>query len=87
MDVKLTTEEIAEIEKIVSEQNCPCDFECYKSGFNDLCGAVLGPMLDSKHSVVCKDENTKTCRYSLAFGSTFICTCPLRRYIANHFHK
>ena len=87
MDRKLTTEEIEEIEKIMSKQECPLDFKCYKSGFNDLCGAVFGPMLDSEQSVVCKDENRKTCHYSLPFGSTTICTCPLRCYIASHFHK
>ena len=87
MGVKLTREEINTIANIISEQECPSDFKCYKSGFEDMCGALLGPMLDSEQSVVCKDENTKTCRYSVPFGSTNICTCPLRRYVASHFHK
>ena len=87
MDRKLTPEEIEEIEKIISEQECPLDFKCYKSGFEDMCGALLGPILDSVQCVECVDEKAETCRYSSPFGTTFTCTCPMRRYIASHFHK
>ena len=88
MDVKLTKDEIDEIAKIFSEQECPFDFKCYKSGFEDLCGAALGPILDTGRPIVeCIDENAKQCHFSSPFGSTFICACTMRCYIAKHFHK
>jgi hypothetical protein len=88
MNVKLKPDEIDEIAKIIGGQKCPFDFRCYKSGFKDLCGAVLGPILDSGNPVVeCVDEKAKKCRYSSPFGSTFVCACPMRCYIARHFHK
>jgi hypothetical protein len=84
MNIKLTAEEIDTIAKIISEQECPFDFICYKSRFEDLCAAIL----DSGGRVVeCVDENAKTCRHSSPFGSTFICACPMRCYIATQFHK
>lgn len=84
MQIILTTEEIDTIADIISKQDCPLDFKCYKSGFKDLCGAILDP--DGK-VVECVDENSKKCRYSSPFGSTFLCACPMRHYIASHFHK
>ena len=83
MNVKLTTEEIDTIANIISEQECPFDFKCYKSGFEDLCGAILDP---GGEVVECGDENAKKCPYSSPFGKTFICTCLMRCYIAKHFH-
>ena len=84
MDLKLTEEEIDTIASIISKQDCPLDFKCYKSGFEDLCGAIL----DSDGMVVeCIDENATKCRYSSPFGSSFICACPMRIYIARHFRK
>lgn len=84
MTNKLTIEDIDAISNIFSKQDCPLDFKCYKSGFKDLCGAIL----DSDGRVVqCIDENAKKCRHSSPFGSTFICACPMRCHIARHFHK
>jgi len=84
MNVKLSVDKIDTIANIISKQDCPLDFKCYKSGFEDLCGVIL----DSGGMVVeCIDENAKKCRHSSTFGSTFICACPMRRYIAREFHK
>ena len=88
MKVKPTIDQIDEIAKIISKQECPFDFKCYKSGFEDLCGAVLGPILDTGSPIVeCIDENRKQCRHSSPFASAFICTCPLRCYIARNFRR
>lgn len=84
MMVKLTIDEIETIEEIFSKQDCPLDFICYKSGFEDICGAIM----DSDGMVVeCVDENAKECHHSSPFGSTFLCACPMRLYIAREFHK
>ena len=88
MDVKLTLDQIDEITNIISNQECPFDFNCYKSGLKNLCGAVLGPILDTGRPVVeCVDEKKSQCRYSSPFANTYICTCPMRCYIARRFYR
>jgi len=84
MTIKLTIQEIDEIQKIISKYNCPFDFRCYKSGFKDLCGTML---VHDGRLVECVDENAEKCHYSFSFGSGFLCTCPLRIYIAKRFQK
>ena len=84
MDIKLTTEEIDEIQEYISKNTCPFDFKCYKSGFKDLSGVMVD--LDG-NIIECLDENAKQCERSLPFGSGHLCTCPLRRYISKHFNK
>lgn len=82
--IKLTIEEIDEIQEYISKHKCPFDFKCYKSGFED----VSGVMVDINGNIIqCLNENAGQCQQSLPFGSGNLCTCPLRRYIAKHFGK
>lgn len=84
MPIKLTIEEIDEIQEYIRKNKCPFDFKCYKKGFEELSGVKL----DLKGNIVeCLDEDAKKCCHSLRFGSGFLCTCPLRRYIAKRFNK
>ena len=80
----MTIQEIDEIQEIISQYKCPIDFQCYKSGFKDLCGTL---MVHDGSLVECMDKKGNKCSYSFPFGSGFLCTCPLRLYIAKHFHK
>lgn len=54
--MKLSPQSIKEIEEIMGKIECPFDFQCYKSGFEELCGS---PMVDSGKLVGCL---TKTLR-------------------------
>ena len=84
MPITLTIEEIEEIQKYISQNKCPFDFKCCKKGFEDLSSVIV----DLEGNIVeCLDENAKKCHHSLPFGSSFLCACPLRRYIAKHFRK
>lgn len=84
MPIKLTIEEIDEIQEYISKNKCPFDFKCYKNGFEGLSGVIV----DLQGNIVeCLDENVSECHHSLPFGSSYLCSCPLRRYIAKHFHK
>ena len=84
MPIKLTIEEIEEIQKYISQNKCPFDFKCYKNGFEELSGVIV----DLEGNIVeCLDENAEKCHHSLRFGSGFLCACPLRHYIAKHFRK
>jgi len=83
MNVKLTIDQIDTIAYIISNQECPLDFECYKSGFEELHGIIMD---DNNIVVECTEKNAKKCQRSSPAGVAFICTCPIRRYIAEEFH-
>ena len=75
---------IDKIEKIISEIKCPKDFVCYKSGFKNLCKAKD---IGLESFIDCLEENPETCVFSLSFGYSYLCTCPLRIYIAKNLNK
>ncbi len=66
------------IESIRSDMKCPKDFVCCESGFENLCKAhnrgVTG-YLD------CLEEKATGCGFSVSFGHSRLCTCPLRVYL------
>lgn len=68
------------IEKIMTEMDCPKDFQCYKSGFAKLCKAkrFLAGYAD------CLEENSQLCRFSVPSGDGLFCRCPLRVYVAEN---
>lgn len=82
--MELSPQEVKEIEAIMDKIDCPLDFQCYKSGFEELCGS---PMVDSGKLVGCHDDNAAACHFSVPFGSESLCACPLRLYVAIHFGK
>ncbi len=73
-----------EIEEIISQFKCPKDFRCYKSGLKVLCKAKdIG--LDTY--LECMEVYPQTCPFSVAFGYSHLCQCPLRVYIAKKLKK
>jgi hypothetical protein len=65
-----------QLEAIKSKVECSKDFECQKEG-SDVCSSVraVGQLLE------CSEENAKYCRYSLSFGYSYFCKCPLNNYL------
>ncbi|MHC4232870.1 MAG: hypothetical protein ACYTBW_05865 [Planctomycetota bacterium] len=82
--MQLVQESIEEIEEIMHKIDCPFRFRCEKSGFEDLCGELVG---QSGKFVSCSDPRTAECGFSIQLGSSFLCACPLRIYIARTFKK
>ena len=73
------------IEQIIADMNCPLDFECYKSGFDNLCKAKDN-RLDGH--VDCLDVEIKhRCEFRVPFGQVVLCRCPLRVYVAKNLEK
>ncbi len=72
------------IEQIISQMKCSRGFECYKSGFKNLCSArvVAGTEL-----VECLPENQQDCEFKATFLEMTFCKCPLRCYITKNLHK
>jgi hypothetical protein len=69
--------------KIIDGIQCPKDFECYKSGFENLC-EMKDIGLDS--FLECLDKEASSCTFSVSFGINY-CKCPLRIYIAKELKK
>ncbi len=73
-----------QIQKIMSEMECRKDFECYKSGFENM-SKVNDIGLEG--FVECLKENAQECELSVSFGYSWFCRCPLRIYVAKTLNK
>ena len=73
-----------EIEKIISQIACPKDFTCYKERFHSLC-KTKDVGLESY--VQCLDDNPNRCTFSVRYGYSYYCRCPLRVYVAKNLGK
>lgn len=82
MPVKLQTD--SNLKRIIAGVKCQKDFICEKSGFKNLCKA--NHIKQGKY-VECLDEKPKLCSFSLTFGDTFLCICPVRVHIAKEYDK
>lgn len=82
--MEITQENKTQIEEIISGIECPKDFECYKSGFENLPKTRI---IVSGEVVECLEESSRMCNLSFSFGSGYFCKCPLRRYITKNFNR
>jgi hypothetical protein len=71
------------VEEIVGHFKCPKDFKCYQSGLKALCKAKRAE--GAAAFLVCLDEDPQECIFSshISMGDFYLCSCPLRRYIAD----
>ena len=78
----------AEIEELVAKTKCQFNFEFYKSEFEHLSKASIELDGELLWCVGCLgDDEKKSCTYRLSYGDNYLCTCPLRQYIAENLHK
>jgi len=73
-----------EIEEIIGGMQCEKNFQCYKSGFKNLCKAED---IGLEVIVQCLGEEAQDCKFSKPFGSSYLCECPLRCYIVTELGK
>ena len=73
------------IEQIMADMNCSKDFECYKSGFDNLCKAKDNRI--DGFAACLEDEIKCKCGFRVNFGYGVLCRCPLRIYIAKNIEK
>jgi hypothetical protein len=73
-----------QVEKIIGEMECPKDFRCYKSGFENLCRAKD---IGIESYLECLERKPQLCLFSFSFGLFHLCQCPLRIYIAKKLKK
>ncbi|MHC4721298.1 MAG: hypothetical protein ACYS6I_01175 [Planctomycetota bacterium] len=58
---------------------CPKDFICRRSGFENLCKVKD---IGMAHLICLGAPTDRICRHTVTFDCEFLCTCPLRTYIA-----
>ncbi len=73
-----------QMEKIMSKMKCPKDFACYKFDFKNFSKTKDVPM---ESFVECSSKDAWQCEYSLLFGSSYLCKCPLRVYVLKKLIK
>lgn len=73
-----------QIENMIGGIECPKSFQCYKSGFDNLCRARD---IGIESFLECLEKNPKACTFSMALGLMHLCRCPLRIYIAKKLQK
>ena len=74
----------SKLRSIINRIKCPKDFICYKSDFENLCKAND---VGQEKYIECLEEQSRQCAFSLTFGNTFLCTCPLRIYATKELNK
>jgi hypothetical protein len=81
--MEITQEHKGHIEQIISEMECPKDFICYESGFENLNKIKL---IADGERIECLGGEQLRCKYALFYGSLTLCQCPLLNYIAKNFN-
>jgi hypothetical protein len=77
-------EQDEKLEEMIDGLKCQKDFYCYKSKFDDLCKAID---IGLESLLICLEENSQKCKFSVYFGAVRFCQCPLRTYIAKKHKK
>jgi hypothetical protein len=77
-------EEMEKMEEIMGELKCQKDFRCYRSGLEDLCKARD---IGLESHLECLEEAPYRCPFSVHFGRSYYCHCPLRVYIAKKLSR
>jgi len=89
LNMEITEERKNIILDIITEMKaehleCKKNFLCYKSSFEDLCKVRHIGAFDE---IECDSDDAKCCGLSFEAMSHKYCRCPLRRYIAQNFHR
>jgi len=74
----------SKIEHIINRMKCSKDFECYKSGFKNLCRVKI---IEGAELIECSPENRRDCEFRVPFMNRAFCKCQLRYYIAKNLHR
>jgi len=72
------------IKEIIGQMQCPKDFKCANSGFENLCKTQD---LGLETFLECLEEDPSNCKFAIFFGDAFFCQCPLRVYLAKTCKK
>ena len=67
-----------QIHAIMDEIDCSHDFQCYKKGIDNF---LNFKRIIAKDIIECCLKNSSICPYSMPFGYSHFCNCPLLNYL------
>jgi hypothetical protein len=77
-------ENLEKIEEIKKNIECPKGFRCLKLNVEDLCRARD---LGMDNYLECNDKTGVLCAFSISFGDSLFCKCPMRVYIKKKYNE
>lgn len=80
----MKTDDVDGVEEIIAEMECHRDFKCCRSGYTELCRVKI---IGEKSYLECLEENPEECDYSVSFGYSYFCQCPVRNRIAKKLKR
>jgi hypothetical protein len=80
----LTPEEKKEFDTLREKTECEKGFDCIHAEIELLCKAKYHTDVDT---IECLEGINSGCRFSKPFASTWICTCPMRKFFALNFEE
>ncbi len=72
------------IEEIMGELECPKQFKCTESGFDELCRARR---IGLESYLECLEPDPTQCKFAAPFRDTHLCQCPVRGYVFERLKK
>ena len=75
------TEPGVETDRIKRETRCRRGFECYKAGVG-VCPQAKDIGIESNLGCLQEAQRLARCGYSVRFGQTYLCRCPLQLHVA-----
>ena len=68
------------IEEIKQQVTCANQFQCLDNNFEKL--PPVEKIGFDNYVIFCRDNKTSKCNYSIPFGRSHFCTCPMRHYLS-----
>lgn len=85
--INLAKEDSKRIQEIIDGMQCPRNFKCAESGFENLCRARD---FGDEKSLQCLEETSPPCPFAGVYNYGFqmlFCRCPLRVYLAKNLGR
>ena len=75
---------LQQVDEIRKRMKCSKEFQCAESGFKKLCRAKD---VGLKLHLLCLEETSASCDFSLQLEEKYYCGCPLRVYLTKSLKK
>lgn len=80
----ITEEHRNAVDEIIAGMHCRHGFPCYKSNSEKLSRVR---MLADGDVIECLEDKPYLCEHGMSFGDSYLCICPLRKYVAKNFGR
>ena len=75
---------LQQVDEIRKRMKCSKGFYCAESGFEKLCKAID---IGLKRHLLCLENASAACDFSLLLDRKYYCACPLRVYLTKNLQK